>query len=77
MFLFRWYILCDFIEIIDKNLEDVKKDKDVDYCLYFGGNVYVLVIFLYRCINICKFNFMRNVELGKKILYLIREGVFL
>lgn len=39
-------ILCDFIEIIDENLEDVKKDKDVDYCLIFGGNVYVLVIFL-------------------------------
>lgn len=77
MFLFRWCILCDFIEIIDKNLEDVKKDKDVDYCLYFGGNVYVLVIFLYRFINICKCNFMRNVELRKKIIYLIKERDFL
>lgn len=36
-------ILCDSIEIIDENLEDVKKDKDVDYRLILGGNVYVSV----------------------------------
>lgn len=70
-------ILCDSIEIIDKNLEDVKKDKDVDYRLHLGGNVHVSVTSPYRCINIRKFNFIRNVESGKKTLYLTREGVSL
>lgn len=77
MTLSRWRILCDSIEIIDKNLEDVKKDKDVDYRLHLGGNVYVSVISPYRCINIRKFYFMRNVKSGKKTLYPTREGVSL
>lgn len=49
MSLSRWHILCDSIEIIDKNLEDVKKDKDVDYRLHLGGNVHVSVTSPYRC----------------------------
>lgn len=77
MSLSRWRILCDSIEIIDKNLEDVKKDKDVDYRLHLRGNVHVSVTSPYRSINIRKFNFMRNVESGKKTLYLTREGVSL
>lgn len=77
MTLSRWRILCDSIEIIDKNLEDVKKDKDVDYRLHLGGNVYVSVTSPYRCINIRKFYFMRNVKSGKKTLYPTREGVSL
>lgn len=54
MSLSRWRILCDSIEIIDKNLEDVKKDKDVDYRLHLGGNVHVSVTSPYRSINIRK-----------------------
>lgn len=77
MTLSRWRILCDSLEIIDKNLEDVKKDKDVDYRLHLGGNVYVSVTSPYRCINIRKFYFMRNVKSGKKTLYPTREGVSL
>lgn len=55
----------------------MKKDKGVDYRLHLGSYVHVTVTSPYRCINIRKFDFMRNVESGKKTLYPTREGVSL
>lgn len=51
----RWKNLLTNIEDIQKEIDGITNEDDVDYRLHLGGNIFVTIKTPYRCVNLPKF----------------------